>query len=240
MAALATSRATAQASRAEASTTPTPSARRVLQTQGVEVEEAPSPFWLVAGITLAAGGLALNIDSARRFDDGDPTCFSALDPGGCLIEAFLAGPVGLLGGGSLLLYGLWLGEHDASLALATGQPLQDYGALETWSLIGLIGGAALGIGVNVVVVTRASATADLDGCTGAERADRAEACGGGKILELAILQSVGYAIAVISAGPLGYTQGYDGKRREASKRARALVLPWASSDAFGLALSVQP
>jgi len=216
---------------------PTLATDRVLQTQ--RVEEPPSVFWLAAGITLAAGGLALDIDSARRFDDGDPSCYTALEPGGCLVETFAAGPVGTLGGVSLLFYGFWLGEHDASRALAAGQPLTDHSALESWSLIGLLGGTALGVGVNIFAMVRVLGAADVNACNDVPRAERAETCVGGDIFALAILQSVGYAVAAVAAAPLGYTQGYDGKRRQASRGARALVTPWAGTGAFGLALTVQ-
>jgi hypothetical protein len=225
------------ASTSVASTPLTPTARRLVIEQ--RVEPAPSAFWLVAGITLGAGSLAMNIDSARRFDDGDRTCFPLLEPGGCLVEALVAGPVGLLGGLSLVLYGLWLGEHDASVALANGQPLEDHSSLETWSLIALIGGYAIAVGINYYAIARLYSDYDQGACEEAAREDRSDRCAGGKIFGLSIVQSVAFAIAMIAAEPLGYTQGYDAIRRRQAKKARATILPWASRDAFGLAVGLR-
>lgn len=229
-------KALAQASPAAASTTVTPTARKLMFEQ--QVEPAPSAFWLVAGIVLGGGGLVLDMDSARRVDDGDPSCFPVLEPGGCLVEALVAGPVGLGGGVSLLLYGKWLGEHDASLALASGQPLADHGSLETWSLITVLGGIAIAASINYYAIGRLYSDREAGRCEDAARADRAEACAGGKLFTLSIVQSIAYAIALIGAEPLGYAVGYDSVRRDRDKKARAALLPWAQDGGFGLSLGV--
>lgn len=206
----------------------------------VTVADEPAYTFLIGGILLSAGSLALNIDSARRIDDGERGCFTVLEFGGCAVEALLAGPIGFLGGFGVLLYGYQLGEHDATSALAAGLPTRDLSVQETWSLIGLIGGYGAAMAINVYVLTRLFASGpDRVACEEAARADRADECSGGKILGLAIAQSVGFAVAMISAGPLGYVQGYDSAVRGHKKKLRATLLPMIDRHTLGLAVGVQ-
>jgi hypothetical protein len=203
-----------------------------------QVEDVPSVGWLVAGITLGAGSLALNIDSARRFDQGEEGCFPALEFGGCTAESLVAGPIGLLGGVGIFLYGKGLGEHDAGSALAQGRALEDHSSLETWSLIAVLGGYAISLGVNLYAVGRLFTDFDPGACEAASTAERSEACAGGSLLGLSIVQSAALAVALGAAGPLGYAIGYDSVRRKHAGTARATLLPWAHRDSFGLALGL--
>jgi hypothetical protein len=209
------------------------------QPQADQVQDAPSPAWLIAGITLGVAGLALDIDSARRFDQGEKGCFPVLEFGGCYVEALAATPIGMLGGLSTIFYGKWLGEHDASAALARGQPLVNHDSLERWALAGVLGGFAISTAVNVYGVVRVLSDYDKLACEEASKAERAEACGGGSMLGLAIVQSAALAVALVSAGPLGYAVGYDSVRSEHEKsRARTAFVPWARRGAFGFALGL--
>jgi hypothetical protein len=206
----------------------------------VSVEDEPGYLLLIGGMVLGAGSLTLNIDSARRIDEGERGCFSVLETGGCAIEALLAGPVGLLGGFGILFYGYQLGEHDATSALAAGLPTRDLSVQETWSLVGLIGGYGVAVAINVYALSRLfSSDIDRYSCEEAARADRADECGGGKILGLSIAQSVGFAVAMISAGPLGYVQGYDSAVRGHKKKLRATIMPLIDSHTLGLAVGIQ-
>lgn len=206
----------------------------------VEVEDEPGYTLLIGGMLLGAGSLVLNIDSARRIDDGERGCFSILEFGGCAGESLLAGPVGLLGGLGVLFYGYQLGEHDATSALAAGLPTRDLSVQETWSLVGLVGGYGVAMAINLYVLSRLFSS-DLDrySCELAAREDRADECGGGKVLGLAIAQSVGFAVAMISAGPLGYVQGYDSAVRGHKKKLRATLMPMIDRHTLGLAIGVQ-
>lgn len=206
----------------------------------VTVEEEPGYTLLIGGTLLGAGALALNIDSARRMDDGERGCFPVLEFGGCAGEALLAGPVGLLGGFGVLFYGYQLGEHDATSALAAGLPTRDLSVQETWSLIGLAVGYGTAVAINAYVITRLYADdIDRDSCELAAREDRAKECAGGEYLGLSIAQSVGFAIAMISAGPLGYVQGYDSAVRDHKKKVRATLMPMIDRHTLGLAIGVQ-
>jgi hypothetical protein len=220
-------------------TTTAPEARPVAAPASMDVPRAPSAFWLVSGLVLAGGGIALNIDSSRRIDAGERGCFTPLEVGGCYAEALVAGPLGILGGFSVAYYGYRLGEHDAAAALGRGMPVADQSARRAWALTGTLLGAAVGIGINLYVAVRMIADVDIYACEEAPPSQRADACyGGNDFLALSIVQSAGYALMVASIGPLGYAQGYDtGAKRGA--RARAMLLPWIAPDQFGLALDAR-
>lgn len=206
----------------------------------VAVSDEPGYTLLIGGIVLGAGSIALNIDSTRRIDDGERGCFSILEFGGCGAESRLVGPVGLLGGLGVLFYGYQLGEHDATSALAAGIPTRDLSAQETWSLVGLIGGYGIAMAINVYVISRLfSSDVDRYACEEAAREDRAQECAGGKFLGLGIAQSIGFAIAVISAGPLGYVQGYDSAVRSHKKKLRATLMPMIDRHTLGLSVGLQ-
>jgi len=105
-------------------------------------------------------------------------------------------------------------------------------------LVGVLGGYAIAMGINVYAIARLYGDYDRGACEDAARADRAQACSGGKIFGLSIVQSAAFAIALLAAEPLGYAEGYDSIRRKQQK-PRATLLPWVERDSFGLAVGLR-